>query len=58
VEAIPVFVGPGQINAIMPSNTPLGKVSIRVTGTHPRPPISSPPASAFSGSLALVPARE
>jgi uncharacterized protein (TIGR03437 family) len=31
VAAIPVFVSPGQINAIMPSNTPLGAVSLRVT---------------------------
>ena len=31
VAAIPVFVSPGQINAIMPSNTPLGQVSLRVT---------------------------
>src|SRR5262245_40487676 len=31
VDAIPVFVGPGQINAIMPSNAPLGTDSITVT---------------------------
>ncbi|MEO5923201.1 MAG: hypothetical protein ABIR70_05170 [Bryobacteraceae bacterium] len=29
--ALPLFVSPGQINAVMPSNTPLGKVNIRVT---------------------------
>ena len=31
VAAIPLFVSPGQINAVMPSNAPLGEVSIRVT---------------------------
>ncbi len=31
VAAIPVFLSPGQINAIMPSNAPLGLVSLRVT---------------------------
>jgi uncharacterized protein (TIGR03437 family) len=31
VAAIPVFLSPGQINAIMPSNTPLGQVTLRVT---------------------------
>ena len=31
VAAIPVFLSPGQINAIMPSNTPLGQVSLRVS---------------------------
>jgi uncharacterized protein (TIGR03437 family) len=31
VAAIPVFVNPTQINAIMPSNAPLGTVSLRVT---------------------------
>jgi uncharacterized protein (TIGR03437 family) len=31
VAAIPVFLSPGQINAIMPSNAPLGMVSLRVT---------------------------
>ena len=30
LNAIPVFVSPGQINAIMPSNAPLGTVSVRV----------------------------
>ncbi|HEX5227379.1 MAG TPA: hypothetical protein VFW44_06695 [Bryobacteraceae bacterium] len=30
VAAIPVFVGAGQINALMPSNAPLGWVSLRV----------------------------
>ena len=30
-DAIPIFVGPGQINAIMPSNAPLGMVSMQVT---------------------------
>ncbi len=30
-DAIPLFVSPGQINAIMPSNAPLGRVSVVVT---------------------------
>ncbi|MCW5982498.1 MAG: hypothetical protein KIT09_30710 [Bryobacteraceae bacterium] len=30
VNAIPVYVGPGQINAIMPSNAPTGMVNLRV----------------------------
>ncbi len=31
VAAIPVYVGPGQINAIMPSSTPLGADNLTVT---------------------------
>jgi len=31
VNAIPLFVSAGQINALMPSNTPLGWVSLRLT---------------------------
>lgn len=31
VNAIPVYTSPTLINAIMPSNTPLGKVSVQVT---------------------------
>jgi len=31
VSALPVFVGRGQVNAIMPSNAPLGEVSLRAT---------------------------
>jgi uncharacterized protein (TIGR03437 family) len=39
VAAIPVFVSPGQINAIMPSNAPLGAVSVVVTlGNFKSPP--------------------
>jgi uncharacterized protein (TIGR03437 family) len=30
VNALPVYVGAGQINAIIPSNAPLGRVSVRV----------------------------
>ncbi len=33
VDAIPLFVSPGQINAIMPSNAPLGMVSVVVTSS-------------------------
>jgi uncharacterized protein (TIGR03437 family) len=39
VAAIPVFVSPGQINAIMPSNAPLGAVSVVVqNGNFKTPP--------------------
>ena len=31
VDVLPVYVQQGQINALMPSNTPLGLVSLRVT---------------------------
>jgi len=41
VNAIPVFVSPTQINAIMPSNAPLGLASVQVTfntfTTNPAP---------------------
>src|SRR5262249_6953722 len=36
VNAIPLFVSPGQINAIMPSNAPLGMVSVRVSVNNAR----------------------
>jgi uncharacterized protein (TIGR03437 family) len=31
VNALPVYVGPGQINAIVPSNAPLGRGTMQVT---------------------------
>jgi uncharacterized protein (TIGR03437 family) len=31
VNALPVYVGAGQINAIIPSNAPLGRVTLQVT---------------------------
>ena len=31
VDALPLVVTPGQVNAIMPSNAPLGRVSIQLT---------------------------
>ncbi len=31
VDVIPLYVSSGQINALMPSNTPLGQVSLRLT---------------------------
>ena len=34
VSAVPIFVSAGQINAVMPSNTPLGKVSVQITYTN------------------------
>ncbi|MBZ5607472.1 MAG: hypothetical protein LAP38_04380 [Acidobacteriia bacterium] len=30
INAIPIYVSPGQINAIMPSNTPLGLASLKI----------------------------
>jgi len=30
INAIPIFVSRGQINAIMPSNTPLGMASLKI----------------------------
>jgi uncharacterized protein (TIGR03437 family) len=52
VDAIPLFVSPGQINAIMPSNAPLGMVSVRVTFNNstgnPSPCASSIPALEYS----------
>ena len=41
VSAIPLFVSPGQINAIMPSNAPLGLDSVQVT-FNGKPGNSSP----------------
>ena len=31
VTAYPIYISPGQINAIMPSNAPLGRASVQVT---------------------------
>ena len=51
VNAIPVFVSPGQINAIMPSNAPLGVVSVYVTfGNSKSPPA---PARVVSDSVGI-----
>ena len=36
VNAIPLFVGDGQINAIMPSNAPVGAASVRVSYNNAR----------------------
>src|SRR5260370_23064658 len=36
VAALPLYVSAGQINALMPSNTPLGLVSVRVTFNNAR----------------------
>ena len=36
VDAIPLFVSPAQINAIMPSNAPLGMVSVVVSFNNAR----------------------
>ncbi len=55
VDAIPVFVSAGQINAIMPSNAPLGRVSIRVTTTINGAPAFGPvsPATVVGASFGV-----
>jgi uncharacterized protein (TIGR03437 family) len=49
VTAYPIVVSAGQVNAIMPSNAPLGRVSIRVTynGTISNPSTATVTASSF-----------
>jgi uncharacterized protein (TIGR03437 family) len=49
VNAIPLYVGAGQINAIMPSNAPLGKVSVSVTYNNVKGPPS--PATVVNASF-------
>ena len=55
VDAIPVFVSPGQVNAIMPSNAPMGRVSIRVTTTISNSPVVGPvsPATVVPASFGI-----
>lgn len=36
VNAIPIFVSPGQVNAILPSNTPLGPASLQLSVNNAR----------------------
>ena len=51
VQAIPLFVSAGQINAIMPSNAPLGRVSVVVrNGTRRSNPA---PARVVAASLGI-----
>jgi uncharacterized protein (TIGR03437 family) len=51
VNVYPVYVGPGQINAIVPSNTPLGRVSVRATVNGV---VSNPsPANVVSSSFGI-----
>ena len=52
VNAYPVYVGAGQINAIMPSNAPLGRVSVLVTynGATSNPS----PANVVSSSFGII----
>ncbi|MBM3760263.1 MAG: hypothetical protein FJW36_08460 [Acidobacteria bacterium] len=41
VSAIPIFVSAGQVNAILPSNTPLGTCSMRISfGGRTSPPVA------------------
>jgi len=51
VNAIPLYVSAGQINAIMPSNTPLGKVSVSVTVNNVKGPPS--PATVVNSSFGV-----
>jgi len=54
VNALPVYVGPGQVNAIIPSNAPLGRASVWVTvnGVTSNPSPVNVVASSF-GSFAV-----
>ena len=49
VNAIPLYVSPAQVNAIMPSNAPLGKVSVSVTFNNVKGPPS--PATVVNASF-------
>ena len=42
VDALPIYVSATQINAIMPSNAPLGRVSVQVTYNAPSLPCFGP----------------
>ena len=54
VNAIPLYVSAGQINAIMPSNAPLGKVSVSVTANGTKgPPSPATVVNASFGAFAL-----
>jgi uncharacterized protein (TIGR03437 family) len=55
VDAIPVYVGATQINAIMPSNAPLGRVSIRVTNNGTQGSVS--PATVVATSVGIFAAN-
>jgi uncharacterized protein (TIGR03437 family) len=52
VDALPLVVKAGQINAIMPSNAPLGRVSITVTMAGRNPGA----ATVTGGSFGIFPA--
>jgi uncharacterized protein (TIGR03437 family) len=54
VNAIPLYVSASQINAIMPSNAPLGKVSVSVTANNSKgPPSPATVVNASFGAFAL-----
>ena len=60
VNAYPVYVGAGQINAIIPSNTPLGRATIQVTvnGVASNPsPVNVVAASFGAFSVKVRPSR-
>ena len=52
VDAFPTYVSPTQVNAILPSNTPLGAVSIRVTFNGVTGPPS--PARVVNSSFGII----
>ncbi|MGO9094656.1 MAG: hypothetical protein ACLQGV_05485 [Bryobacteraceae bacterium] len=51
VNAIPLYVGAGQVNAILPSNAPLGKVSVSVAMNGTQGPPS--PATVVNSSFGI-----
>jgi uncharacterized protein (TIGR03437 family) len=53
VNAIPVFVGPNQINAILPGNTPTGTANLTVTYNGSSPSASFQVVANSFGSFAL-----
>jgi uncharacterized protein (TIGR03437 family) len=55
VDAIPVYAGASQINAIMPSNAPLGRVSLQVTSGGTKGPVS--PATVVATSVGIFAAN-
>ena len=52
VNAYPVYVGAGQINAILPSNAPLGRVSVLVT--YNGVPGNPSPANVVASSFGII----
>jgi uncharacterized protein (TIGR03437 family) len=55
LDAIPYAVGPTQVNAIMPSNTPLGLVSVRLTFNGV--PSNPSPVNVVNSSVGIIGAQ-